>query len=172
MTPEPVPTPADPEAWNAYLAEGNATQPRKRVAADLLLRDVEGRVLLVNPTYKPGWDLPGGMAEANEPPEETVVRELREELGLEVVVRGLLVVDWVAPHGPWDDQIAFVFDGGTVDGVDQLTPHEDELSEARFVGVAEAGGLVRGRMRRRLAEAVRAAREGRAVYLHDGSVCP
>ncbi len=50
MTPEPVPTPADPEAWNAYLAEGNATQPRKRVAADLLLRDVEGRVLLVNPT--------------------------------------------------------------------------------------------------------------------------
>lgn len=51
------PTPADPEAWNAYLAEGNATQARKRVAADVLLRDAAGRVLLVNPTYKPGWDL-------------------------------------------------------------------------------------------------------------------
>ncbi|MFD8591350.1 NUDIX domain-containing protein, partial [Streptomyces sp. NPDC059637] len=60
------PTPADPEAWNAYLAEGNATQPRKRVAADVLLRDPAGRFLLVEPTYKPGWDLPGGMAEANE----------------------------------------------------------------------------------------------------------
>ncbi|MFF3817466.1 NUDIX domain-containing protein [Streptomyces bluensis] len=84
---KPTPTPADPDAWNAYLAEGNATQARKRVAADVLLRDSSGRVLLVNPTYKPGWDLPGGMAEANEPPEVTVVRELREELGLEVVVR-------------------------------------------------------------------------------------
>ncbi|WP_405778860.1 NUDIX domain-containing protein [Streptomyces sp. NBC_01378] len=62
-----TPTPADPEAWNAYLAEGNAKQARKRVAADVLLRDADGQVLLVNPTYKPGWDLPGGMVEANEP---------------------------------------------------------------------------------------------------------
>ncbi|MFE9457647.1 hypothetical protein [Streptomyces californicus] len=26
------PVPADPEAWNAHLAEGNAKQARKRVA--------------------------------------------------------------------------------------------------------------------------------------------
>lgn len=108
------PTPADPDAWNAYLAEGNAKQARKRVAADVLLRDPSGRVLLVNPTYKPGWDLPGGMAEANEPPKQAVRRELWEELGREIDVRGLLVVDWGAPHGPWDDQIAFIFDGGTL----------------------------------------------------------
>jgi hypothetical protein len=35
---------------------------------------------------------------------------------LDITLRGLLVVDWVAaPHGPWDDQIAFIFDGGTLD---------------------------------------------------------
>lgn len=68
------PTPADPDAWNAYLAEGNATQARKRVAADVLIRDASGRVLLVNPTYKPGWDLPGGMVEANEPPHAAAIR--------------------------------------------------------------------------------------------------
>ncbi|WOX11335.1 NUDIX hydrolase [Streptomyces sp. N50] len=168
MTPEPAPTPADPDAWNAYLAEGNAKQARKRVAADVLLRDHSGRVLLVNPTYKPGWDLPGGMAEANEPPEQTVVRELHEELGLDVVVRGLLVVDWVAPHGPWDDQIAFVFDGGVLDLDKALRPHDEELSEARFVAFDEATGMLRDRMRRRLTEAMRAQREGRTVYLHDG----
>lgn len=106
------PTPDDdPDAWHAHLVEGNATQARKRVAADILLRDSAGRVLLVNPTYKPGWDLPGGMSEENEPPEQTVVRELTEELGLAVTPRTLLVVDWIPPHGPWDDQIAFVFDG-------------------------------------------------------------
>ncbi|MFI7295584.1 NUDIX domain-containing protein [Streptomyces sp. NPDC050121] len=168
MTPKPAPTPANSEAWNAYLAEGNAKQPRKRVAADVLLRDAAGRVLLVNPTYKPGWDLPGGMAEANEPPEETVVRELREELGLDVVVHGLLVVDWVAPHGPWDDQIAFIFDGGTIDVEGKLMPHDEELSEARFVDPAKAGALLRDRMERRLTAAVRALREERTAYLHDG----
>jgi ADP-ribose pyrophosphatase YjhB (NUDIX family) len=162
------PTPADPDAWNAYLAEGNAKQARKRVAADILLCDPSGRVLLVNPTYKPGWDLPGGMAEANEPPEKTVVRELREELGLDVVVRGLLVVDWVAPHGPWDDQIAFIFDGGVLDVDEALQPHDQELSAAGFYSMSEADRMVRERMRRRLLAAVRALREGRTVYLHDG----
>lgn len=168
MTPKPTPTPADPEAWDAYLAEGNATQARKRVAADVLLRDSSGRVLLVNPTYKPGWDLPGGMSEANEPPEDTVVRELREELGLDVVVHGLLVVDWVPPHGPWDDQIAFIFDGGTVDLDNAPRPHDEELREARFVNLDKAEELLRDRMRRRLAAAVRAQREERPVYLRDG----
>ncbi|MCO5969257.1 NUDIX domain-containing protein [Actinoallomurus soli] len=93
----------DLDAWHAHLAEGNATQPRKRVGADILLRDEHDRLLLVDPAYKPDWDLPGGMSEANEPPAETVRRELKEELGLEVVVGDLLCVDWVSPHGPWDD---------------------------------------------------------------------
>lgn len=164
------PTPADPDAWNAYLAEGNAKQARKRVAADVLLRDPSGRVLLVNPTYKPGWDLPGGMAEANESPECAVKRELREELGMDIEVHGLLVVDWVAPHGPWDDQIAFVFDGGTLGVVDieELRPHDEELSEARFVALPKARELVGARMRRRLGAAVRALNVGQTVYLRDG----
>lgn len=50
-----VADPSDTDAWNAYLAESNAKQARKRVAADVLLRDPSGRVLLVNLTYKPGW---------------------------------------------------------------------------------------------------------------------
>jgi ADP-ribose pyrophosphatase YjhB (NUDIX family) len=162
------PTPADPDAWNAYLAEGNAKQARKRVAADVLLRDGAGRVLLVNPTYKPGWDLPGGMAEANEPPEQAVRRELREELGVDVGVRGLLVVDWVAPHGPWDDLLAFVFDGGVHGVTAELRPHDGELSEARFVPPGEARELVAERMRRRLDAAIRALEEAQPVYLHDG----
>lgn len=72
----------DPAAYRAQLAEGNARQARKRVAADALIRDRDGRILLVDPTYKPAWDLPGGMAEANEPPLDALRRELVEELDL------------------------------------------------------------------------------------------
>ncbi|WUH92763.1 NUDIX hydrolase [Streptomyces sp. NBC_00433] len=142
------PTPADPEAWNAYLAEGNATQARKRVSADVLLRDEQGRVLLVKPTYKPGWDLPGGMAEANEAPDDAARRELKEELGLDVTLHGLLVVDWVPPHGPWDDQLAFIFDGGILsrEEVGSLRPHDDELAETRLVLPEQAAAMLRQRL--------------------------
>ncbi|MFB7178461.1 NUDIX domain-containing protein [Streptomyces sp. NPDC056257] len=164
------PTPDDPDAWYAYLAEGNRTQARKRVAADALIRNRAGHVLLVKPTYKPGWDLPGGMAEANEAPEAALARELREELGLNAVPRGLLVVDWVPPHGPWDDQLAFIFDAGTLDDAQAagVRPHDDELSETAFLPLDKALVLLRGRIQNRLHAAVQASRAGCPVYLHDG----
>src|SRR5947199_1234092 len=97
--------------WD-YLAEGNARQARKRVSAKVLLRDEAGRVLLVDPSYKENWDLPGGMAEANESPRAAAEREVPEELGVTIKAGRVLVVDWVGPHGPWDDQIVFIFDAG------------------------------------------------------------
>lgn len=162
------PTPADPEAWNAYLAEGNATQARKRVSADVLLRDEQGRVLLVKPTYKPGWDLPGGMAEANEAPDDAARRELKEELGLDVTLHGLLVVDWVPPHGPWDDQLAFIFDGGALpaDQVRRLRPRDGELSTTAFISSSEAAHHLSSRLARRFQAALQA--KSAPALLRDG----
>jgi ADP-ribose pyrophosphatase YjhB (NUDIX family) len=163
------PTPADPEAWNAYLAEGNATQARKRVSADVLLRDEQGRVLLVKPTYKPGWDLPGGMAEANEAPDDAARRELKEELGLDITLHGLLVVDWVPPHGPWDDQLAFIFDAGTLsaDQVRALRPHDSELCTVRLVATDQAASLLRGRMLNRFQASLAAQVDSVPLFLRD-----
>lgn len=42
----------------------------------------EGWIVLVKLTYAPGWRLPGGGRRADEPPEDAVLRELREEIGL------------------------------------------------------------------------------------------
>ncbi len=43
----------------------------------------EGKVLLIQHTYGPqGWNLPGGGIEEDETPEETTIREMREELGV------------------------------------------------------------------------------------------
>jgi 8-oxo-dGTP pyrophosphatase MutT (NUDIX family) len=166
------PTPADPEAWNAYLAEGNAAQARKRVSADVLLRDEAGRILLVKPTYKPGWDLPGGMAEANEAPDDAARRELREELGLDITLHGLLVVDWVPPHGPWDDQLAFIFDGGTLTSEEAATlgPHDDELVEVSFLVADRAADLLHPRLRHRFRAAHASLRRAGPTFLRDGAL--
>ena len=42
----------------------------------------QGRVVLVRLTYAPGWRLPGGGRKRRETPEEGMLRELREEIGL------------------------------------------------------------------------------------------
>ena len=162
----------DPEAWNAYLAEGNAKQARKRVSADVLLRDEHGRILLVDPVYKPDWDLPGGMAEANEPPADAVRRELREELGMEFQAGALLCVDWVSPHGPWDDLINFIFDGGTLNpgAIETIQLLDNELRAFEFCDEGQAKERLRPYAWRRVSAALEALETGRASYLQDGGV--
>jgi 8-oxo-dGTP diphosphatase len=160
----------DPEAWQAYLAEGNRSQPRKRVSADVLFRDEAGRILLVDPQYKPDWDLPGGMAEANESPLDAARREVAEELGIDYGSGRLLVVDWVGPHGPWDDSLAFIFDGEVIREQDQerIRLTDGELSGYRFVAAQEADHLLRPYVASRIREALDAINDGTVKYLHNG----
>lgn len=46
------------------------------------LEDGQGRILLIRQTYSSGWHFPGGGVERGEPPEQAIVRELEEEVGL------------------------------------------------------------------------------------------
>jgi len=135
-------------------------------AADLLIRDETGLILLVEPTYKQDWDVPGGMAEANEPPRAAVERELREELDLVVQAGRLLVLDWDAPHGPWDDQFVFIFDGGTLTGeqVASLRIADEELASFDFVTIDEAVRRLRPDMADRLVRAMKALELGNTDY--------
>lgn len=161
----------DPEAWEAYLAEGNAKQARKRVAVDALIRDANGRVLLVRPNYKPGWDLPGGMAEANEAPMDALAREVREELSAPPLASPtLLCVDWVPPHGPWDDQLAFIFDLGIVKPEEvRISTKDHELAAIEFSQPSGMEELLRPRLLRRVRAALASltANSG-PIYLQNG----
>lgn len=159
----------DPVAWRAHLAAGNARQARKRVSADVLFRDPADRVLLVEPGYKPGWDLPGGMAEANESPRQAASREIREELGFKPSLGGLLVVDWVAPHDPWDDLLAFVYDGGLLADTSGLRLTDGELISAGFYAPSEAERRLNSRAGRRLHHALAAVLAGIALDLENGT---
>jgi ADP-ribose pyrophosphatase YjhB (NUDIX family) len=150
----------------AYLAEGNANQARKRVAADVLISDTTGRILLVDPTYKPDWDMPGGMAEANEPPRRAAERELREELGLRVELGRLLYLEWAPPHGPWDDALMFIFDGGTLDEAEiaALRITDGELASFAFFELDAAQERLRPYVWERLRQAAAARQSGEVVY--------
>lgn len=69
-------------------AEPVSGRPRKLVVAGLVMR--RGRVLIAQRTESQAmplqWEFPGGKVEPGENPVEALVRELREELAIEVTV--------------------------------------------------------------------------------------
>lgn len=154
-------------------ADRYASLPKHLAAASALFHDLEGRVLLVKPTYRDGWLLPGGGMEADEYPAETARREIKEELDLDLAgYPRLIAVDWTRPRpGGRPALVAFVFDGGTLTA-DQaearITLPPDELSDWQFVRAQDWHRHVNARIARRLEACTTALAEGGTVYLHDG----
>ena len=127
---------ADPPAntRDGFIAMLNAGLPTKRVISQGLLYDERGRVLLCELTYKREWDLPGGVIESGEAPGIGLVREIAEELGIDVSVRGLRTVNWLPPWRGWDDACVFVFDLGVIDStlVSQMSLQPTEIASVHW----------------------------------------
>jgi len=146
--------------------------PRVPASAGALLRDDEGRLLVLKPTYKAGWTVPGGQIEADgESPWEGCRREVVEETGLVVSSGRLVCVDFLRPKAHRPGGIRFLFDCGVVAAADRaaMVLQEEEISEARWVAADEAVALLSGPVGRRVAQA-RAATA--TVYLEDGRPVP
>lgn len=141
------------------------------VAAGVLLFDERDRVLLVDPTYKPGWEFPGGVVERGEAPARAGMREVAEETGIRLAtVPTLLVVDWEPPVPPGFGGLRLLFDGGRLDSAKaarMLLPGP-ELRGWRFVSEAEAAELLPPVRYQRLRRALRARERGKAMYLEAG----
>ncbi|MFE3249507.1 NUDIX domain-containing protein [Streptomyces sp. NPDC059209] len=142
------------------------------VAAGVLLFDERDRVLLVDPTYKPGWEFPGGVVERGEAPARAGMREVTEEIGIELdQVPRLLVVDWEPPRPPGFGGLRLLFDGGRLPDHDaeRLLLPGSELRGWRFVTEAEAASLLPPARYERLRWALR-ARERRTVLNLEAGV--
>lgn len=128
--------------------------PRKRVAAGALFLNQAGQILLVNPTYKPPWEIPGGMVEENEAPLTACRREILEEIGLTIAPGRLLSVGYLHSHHNRGDAIRFIFWGGKLDStqIAEIQLQASELSEYRFVTLDEAATLVRPSLHAQLAQ--------------------
>uniref|UniRef100_UPI003F498D38 NUDIX domain-containing protein n=1 Tax=Amycolatopsis sp. CA-096443 TaxID=3239919 RepID=UPI003F498D38 len=140
--------------------------PRKNTAAGVLARDERDRILFVCPTYKPFLEIPGGLIEDDESPLAACHREIREELGIELAVGRLLLIDWMPAHGAWRDSLQLIFDGGVLsrDRIDAIRPAENELSRCEFHRLDVATSRLKPSMARRVSLAHRALLDGETVY--------
>lgn len=148
-----------------------AMMPTKRMAADCLLTDEAGRLLILQPPYKPTWDLPGGIVERDESPRDAARREVHEEIGLHVEPGELLVVDWVPQTGDFTEIVAFLFDGGVLTDTDiqRITLQKTEATGFRFVDLAEAAHLLDPQQFGRVTAGPARRRTAGALYLENGN---
>ncbi len=153
-------------------AEFYASLPRKRMAAAALLLSERGEVLIVKPTYRDDWLVPGGTVEADESPHAACQREMAEEIGLNRPLGRLLCLEYRPVDGPITEAMHFLFDGGTVADAEAqgISLPPGELAAWRFAPLDEALALLNPRLARRLVFALRARASGETLYLEDGRV--
>lgn len=144
-----------------------------RVAAGALILDAAGRVLMLRPTYKKHWDIPGGYVEPGESPYAACVREVGEELGVTPHIGPMLVIDW-APAEYEGDKIIYVFDGGSLsdDDLRRIVLENGEITELRYVDGQGLDDLASPRLARRVRMAIEAKQGGRMIYAEQGEEVP
>jgi 8-oxo-dGTP diphosphatase len=153
---------------NGDTAAAEEYLPAIPVSAGALIFDRAGRLLILKPTYKSGWTIPGGIMEADgETPWEACQREVREECAIEVRHAQLACMDFRRPKPGRPGGVRFLFDCGRVGDKDLagIVVQPEEVSEYRLAALPDAFGLLRGPIRRRVRAAVGS---NRLVYLEDG----
>jgi 8-oxo-dGTP diphosphatase len=158
-------------SWCA-MADGDLlfVLPRIPASAGALLLDRTGRLLIVNPTYKAHWTIPGGIMEDDgETPWEACRREVLEEVGLSLERGRLVAVDFLRPKPSKPGGMRFLFHCGVLDEatIQQIVLQEEELSEYLLAEPAGALELLSGPLRRRVGAALDVG-DGGCVYLEDG----
>jgi 8-oxo-dGTP diphosphatase len=147
--------------------------PTVPASAGALIFDLANRLVVLKPTYKSGWTLPGGeLEDTGETPWEACRREIREECGIAVTAGRLACVDSRPARAGRRGGVRFLFDCGVLDDavLGGIVVPPDEISCHRLVDLPTALTLLRKPVRRRVAAALAVAPG--FVYLEDGRPVP
>ena len=145
------------------------------VAAGLVVRSTLGRVLVLETTYKSTWEVVGGVVEPGEGLMACVGREVREELGVDLPVSDLLVLDACPATADRPEILCALFDGGVHDEtlLDRFSYPDGEIAGAHWVDRETALHRCGPRLGVRLTAALDALADGRlpgpALLLLNGT---
>ena len=149
--------------------------PAIPVSAGALIFDRAGRLLILKPTYKSGWTIPGGVMEADgETPWDACRREVAEECGLHIGASHparLACMDFRRPRPDKPGGIRYLFDCNSFSDASLagIVVQPQEIAEHRLADLRTALTMLRKPIRLR----VRAATRGHALcYLEDGRPVP
>jgi ADP-ribose pyrophosphatase len=144
--------------------------PKKRIGAGVLLF-YKGMLLIVQPTYNPGWILPGGTVEGEESPLEGLCREVHEELGITIEPTHLLSVDYISNRDVKGEYIQFLFAARELSETQaqHIQLQEYELKDYKFVNYEKALELLAPAVSKRVQATIdHHAQNVGAIYLENG----
>lgn len=142
--------------------------PTKRMAAGAIFTNEQRDLLLVKTHYKEGWSIPGGTVDKDESPLAGCVREVREEIGLDLPPERfqLLCIDYTRQAGIKTESLQFVFSGGvlTQDEIARITLQASEIECYQFTAPEEALQITNAGVKGRLPACLTALKSGECVY--------
>lgn len=148
------------------------TPPQLPASAGALIFNTDHELLILEPTYKKGWTVPGGAMEADgESPWDACRREVLEETGLVVAEGRLVVVDTRPSKRTGTLGLRFLFHCGALNAeeIGSIRLQESEIRAHRFVDRETAHDLLSKPVARR----VDAAWDARSpLYLENGRAVP
>lgn len=103
----------------------------------------DNKILLLKYNYsgKDVYGLPGGNPEQDDTLEQTIMRELKEELNLEVTVEKLLLTGEVIFPEKNVSTLHCLFSGSIINGTPQINPAETSALEAVWVDADKIDSL-------------------------------
>lgn len=143
--------------------------PTKRMGSGALFFDAAGKILFVKPSYKEGWEIPGGVVELNESPRKAAEREIKEEIGLDKKISTLLCVDYQDPYDIKTESLMFIFDGGILseNDISSIKIDGKELVEFKFATTEEMALVLNPVLLKRVEQAIIAKKNNTGVYLEN-----
>ena len=148
---------------------------KKRIGAGALIFNEKNELLIVRISYKSYWSVPGGVVEDNESPRQTCLREIKEEIGLDVKEIKFVCLDYTGADETkdTDESLQFMFSGGvfTAEEIKNIKIDGKEIVEYAFVPMEKVADLLGGPVRslvRRLPACLEAIKQNKGIYLEEG----
>lgn len=113
-----------------------------KVALKALIQNSEGKVLVCL-NSRPGepWDLPGGTLNAGEHPKAALVREVKEELDLDIVVHEPIAIDHFIKPATGKQTIVVALCATLAHPDVAIVLADGEIIETRWIGKDEIGAV-------------------------------
>ncbi|MFA6754166.1 MAG: NUDIX hydrolase [Candidatus Paceibacterota bacterium] len=144
--------------------------PKKRMCSGVLIFNQNDELLIVKPSYKDHWSIPGGVIEENESPRLACIRETEEETGLYIENLEFLSVDFVPPKTKVSENLHFIFFGGILkeEEIKKIKILNEEIEDYKFLTVEKALLLLGKNLGKRIEKSIEALKNRKVIYMENG----
>lgn len=145
--------------------------PKKRMGSGIILLNEHHEILITKSPYRDYWTIPGGTVDENESPRRACIREVKEEIGLDILDVRFMCVDY-QNNSEKGESLQFLFYGGilTQEQIHAITLQEEEISEYTFLPLLEAQKLLGKNIGIRIEKCLEAYKKNQALYLENAEV--